>query len=317
MTTGPVGQKIVRFALPLFLGNIFQQLYNTADSLIVGNFVGSEALAAVSSSGNLIFMVTSFFIGIASGAGVLIGSSIGAGDRKRTETTVHTTVAFGIICSVIMTLIGILLAPPILILMQTPEDVLPLSITYFRIYFAGAFGFVMYNTFVGILQAAGDSRHPLYYLIFSSVVNIILDLIFVGPLKMGVAGAALATDISQIASALLCFVRLVRTDADYRIVPRKIRIEKRTLRLVLGQGLPAGLQNSVMGFSNVVIQSYINAYGTAAVAASEPISKLRASSSFPSRPSLWPSRLLSARTGAPGRKKESRTASASASSVPW
>ena len=255
MTTGPVGQKIVRFALPLFLGNIFQQLYNTADSLIVGNFVGSEALAAVSSSGNLIFMVTSFFIGIASGAGVLIGSSIGAGDRK-----------FGIICSVIMTLIGILLAPPILILMQTPEDVLPLSITYFRIYFAGAFGFVMYNTFVGILQAAGDSRHPLYYLIFSSVVNIILDLIFVGPLKMGVAGAALATDISQIASALLCFVRLVRTDADYRIVPRKIRIEKRTLRLVLGQGLPAGLQNSVMGFSNVVIQSYINAYGTAAVA---------------------------------------------------
>ena len=266
MTTGPVGQKIVRFALPLFLGNIFQQLYNTADSLIVGNFVGSEALAAVSSSGNLIFMVTSFFIGIASGAGVLIGSSLGAGDRKRTETTVHTTVAFGIICSIIMTLIGIFLAPPILILMQTPEDVLPLSITYFRVYFAGAFGFVMYNTFVGILQAAGDSRHPLYYLIFSSVVNIILDLLFVGPLQMGVAGAALATDISQIASALLCFVRLVRTDADYRIVPKKIRIEKRTLSLVLGQGLPAGLQNSVMGLSNVVIQSYINAYGTAAVA---------------------------------------------------
>ena len=317
MTTGPVGQKIVRFALPLFLGNIFQQLYNTADSLIVGNFVGSEALAAVSSSGNLIFMVTSFFIGIASGAGVLIGSSLGAGDRKRTETTVHTTVAFGIICSIIMTLIGIFLAPPILILMQTPEDVLPLSITYFRVYFAGAFGFVMYNTFVGILQAAGDSRHPLYYLIFSSVVNIILDLLFVGPLQMGVAGAALATDISQIASALLCFVRLVRTDADYRIVPKKIRIEKRTLSLVLGQGLPAGLQNSVMGLSNVVIQSYINAYGTAAVAGIGAYIKIEGFVFIPITSFALAITTFVSQNRGPGRRNGSKTASASASPVPW
>ena len=266
MTTGPVGEKIVRFALPLFLGNLFQQLYNTADSLIVGNFVGSEALAAVSSAGNLIFMVTSFFIGISSGAGVIIGSCIGARDKKRTETAVHTTIAFGLICSILMTAIGVLFAPPILILMQTPADVLPLSITYFRVYFAGSIGFVMYNVCVGILQAAGDSKHPLYYLIFSSVINIILDLFFVGPLQMGVAGAALATDISQVASAILSFLRLVRTDADYRVVPRKIRLETRTLKLILGQGLPAGLQNSFMGLSNVVIQSYINAYGTAAVA---------------------------------------------------
>lgn len=185
MTEGSISRKIILFAIPLFLGNLFQQLYNTADSLIVGNFLGSNALAAVSSSGNLIFLMVGFINGIAMGAGVVIARYYGAKNRDNLQKAIHTTVAFGIAAGVALTVIGMYLAPKILVLMGTPSDVLPQSVEYFRTYFAGSLGFIMYNIFVGILQSVGDSRHPLIYLIVSSCINVVLDLLFIGGLGYG------------------------------------------------------------------------------------------------------------------------------------
>ena len=201
LTEGVIWKKIVGFAIPLFLGNLFQQLYNTADSLIVGNFLGSDALAAVSSSGSLIFLLVGFFNGIAVGAGVVIARYFGARRQQELQDAIHTTVGFGIVSGILLTVIGLIMAPKILIWMKTPADVLVNSVLYFRIYFLGSLAFVLYNNFVGILQAVGDSRHPLYYLIVSSVLNIILDLVFVGVFHYGVGAAALATIISQFTSA--------------------------------------------------------------------------------------------------------------------
>ena len=191
MTEGSIWKKIVTFAFPLFLGNLFQQLYNTADSLIVGNFLGSDALAAVSSSGSLIFLMVGFFNGIAMGAGVVVARYYGARQTDRLQRAIHTDVAFGIVAGILLTIIGLILAPQMLVWMGTPADVLPNSLLYFRIYFMGSLAFVLYNVFVGILQSIGDSRHPLNYLILSSIVNIVLDLLFVGVLKLGVGSAAL------------------------------------------------------------------------------------------------------------------------------
>lgn len=174
MTEGSIARRIILFAIPLFLGNLFQQLYNTADSLIVGNFLGSNALAAVSSSGNLIFLLAGFINGIAMGAGVVIARYYGAKNKDSLQKSIHTTVAFGNVAGLVLTVVGILLAPKILVLMGTPSDVLPQSVMYFRIYFAGSLGSVMYNIFVGILQSVGDSRHPLIYLIISSCMNVVL-----------------------------------------------------------------------------------------------------------------------------------------------
>ena len=209
MSEGCIWKKITFFALPLFLGNLFQQLYNTADSLIVGNFLGSNALAAVSSSGNLIFLMVGFFNGIAMGAGVVIARYFGAKDVENMQKAIHTTVAFGLVASVVLTFVGVLLAPQMLIWMDTPSNVLPSSITYFRIYFAGSLGLVMYNIFVGILQAIGDSKHPLYYLIISSITNIVLDIVFISVFHFGVGAAAFATILSQFLSAFLCLVLLM------------------------------------------------------------------------------------------------------------
>lgn len=274
LTEGPIGRRILAFAFPLFLGNLFQQLYNTADSLIVGNFIGSDALAAVSSSGSLIFLLVGFFNGIAVGAGVVIARYFGARDRERVSLAVHTTVALGIVSGIVLTAAGILFTPLILKLMGTPADVLPASVTYFRIYFCGSLAFVLYNIFVGILQSVGDSRHPLYYLILSSVINVALDLLFVAVLRLGVGSAALATVISQFLSALLCFVRLIRTQEEYRIQISKIRFDAGMLRQVIGNGLPTGLQNSIIAFANVVVQSNINVFGKMAVAGCGSYSKI-------------------------------------------
>lgn len=178
MTEGSISRKIILFAIPLFLGNLFQQLYNTADSLIVGNFLGSNALAAVSSSGNLIFLMVGFINGIAMGAGVVVARYYGAKIKDCLQKAIHTTVAFGLVAGVVLTVMGMFLAPKILVLMGTPADVLPESIVYFRTYFAGSIGVVMYNIFVGILQSVGDSRHPLIYLIISSCINVVLDIFF-------------------------------------------------------------------------------------------------------------------------------------------
>ncbi len=266
MTTGSIWRNMVAFAVPVFLGQLFQQLYNTADSIIVGNFSGKDALAAVASSGNLIFMLTGFFMGVSLGAGVVISRYFGAKDYKTMEAAVHTTVAFGAVCGVFMSVLGIFLAPQMLVLMNTPEDVLPLSTTYFRLYFLGAFFSLMYNTCMGVLRAVGDSRSPLYYLIFSSVVNVIFDLIFVGPLQMGVAGAAIATVISQAVSAVLCFIKLLRSAGPERVVFRRIRFDRPMLRQIAGQGIPSGVQNSIISIANVVVQSNINAFGADAMA---------------------------------------------------
>ena len=266
MTSGSIGKRMMFFALPLLLGNLFQQLYNTVDSLIVGNFLGSSALAAVSSSGSLIFMLIGFLSGISAGAGVVISQYFGAEDVPNIQRAVHTTVAFGIAAGLLMTIVGILLSPQILAWMGTPESVMPESISYLQIYFSGSLGFVLYNVFVGILQAVGDSRHPLYYLMASSVINLVLDILFIGFFHTGVGGAALATVISQVFSAILCFVQLLRTKESYQLRLSSIRFDLLMLGRIIRIGLPSGVQNSIIAFANVVVQSYINAFGEMAMA---------------------------------------------------
>ena len=274
MTRGSIWKCMVSFAVPVFLGQLFQQLYNTADSVIVGQFVGRDALAAVASSGNLIFMMTGFFMGLSVGAGVVISRYFGAKDFERMEAAVHTNVAFGCACGVLLTVVGMLLTPKILVLMNTPAEVLPVSITYFRIYFLGSFSTLMYNTFMGILRAVGDSKSPLNYLIISSVINVVLDLVFVGLFSFGVAGAAVATVISQTVSALLCFVKLMKCDGPEKLVFRRIRFDMPLLREITNQGIPSGIQNSIISIANVVVQSNINAFGPDAMAGCGSYSKV-------------------------------------------
>ena len=266
LTEGPISQALISFALPLLLGNLFQQLYNTADSLIVGNFLGSEALAAVSSSGNLIFLMVGLVNGVSMGAGVVIARYFGAKDYDRMQKTIHTLLAFGLVAGALLTVVGVALSPVMLRLMDTPETVLPNSISYFRTYFTGSLAFVLYNICMGILQAVGDSRHPLQYLIISSLVNVVLDLLFVGVFHMGVWSAAAATAISQLVSMALCLLRLMRSERAYRVSLRKIRFDRRALLEILQNGLPAGLQNSIISIGNVVVQSNINQFGAAAMA---------------------------------------------------
>jgi len=274
MTEGSIWRHMIRFAIPVFLGNLFQQFYNTFDSIVVGRFAGRDALAAVASSGNLIFMMISFFVGLSMGAGVVISRWFGGGDEERLEAAIHTNVAFGCVCGVLLTAVGMLLTPQILVWMKTPENVLPLSILYFRIFFAGSLGSVLYNTFTGIMRAVGDSRTPLMYLIIASLTNIVLDLLFVGALSMGVAGAAVATIISQFFSAVLCAIRLMRMEGACRLVPRRVRFDMRQLRLIVNQGIPAGLQNSIIAIANVVVQSNINTFGDAVMAGHGAYSKV-------------------------------------------
>ena len=250
----------------MFIGNLFQQLYNVADSLVVGNFLGSDALAAVTSTGSLIFLLVGFFNGTAMGAGVIIARFFGAKDHENVKKAIHTDLAFGILCGAIMTLVGVIFAPQILTLMDTPEDVFVQSVLYIRIYFLGSIAVVLYNVCMGIMQAVGDSRHPLYYLIFSSVVNILLDLLFNGVFKLGVEYAALATIISQLLATLMCLWRLTGKSQTYRVELRKIGFDKGLLKQIVGIGLPSGLQNSIISIANVVIQANINAFGSAAMA---------------------------------------------------
>ena len=274
MTEGSISSKIILFAIPLLLGNLFQQLYNTADSLIVGNYLGSNALAAVSSSGNLIFLMVGFINGIAMGAGVVIARYYGAKDRANLEKSIHTTVAFGIAAGIALTVIGMLLAPKILVLMGTPAEVLPESITYSRTYFAGSIGVIMYNIFVGILQSVGDSRHPLIYLIISSCINVVLDIFFISGLGMGVGAAALATAISQFVSAFLCLIHLLRAKEEYRLQLNKIRFDSQMLWQIIQNGVPSGFQNSVIAIANVFVQTNINAFGKMAMAGCGSYSKI-------------------------------------------
>lgn len=266
MTEGTIWKQLLWFALPLLVGNLFQQLYNTVDSIVVGNFVGKEALAAVGSTDSVINTIIGFFSGMATGAGVVISQYYGARDGENVQRAVHTTIAMTFFMGIAFTFIGMMMVGPMLRLMGTPDDVMPEATTYLRIYFAGVIGLMFYNMGAGILRAVGDSRRPLYFLIFSAVTNIILDLVFVVLFRMGVAGVAYATIIAQFLSALLVLWTLTREKGSYKIVWKKVRIAKDMLGKIVKIGFPSALQMAITSFSNVFVQSYINEFGSACMA---------------------------------------------------
>ncbi len=281
MTEGKISEKIILFALPIFLGNLFQQFYNVVDSLVVGNVLGKEALAAVSSTGSLIFLIIGFINGIFVGASVIIARYFGAEDKENLSTAVHTTTAFGFIAGIIITIIGVGFTPWFLKLMKTPDDVFANAVTYLRIYFAGGIGIVMYNACMGIFQAIGDSKRPLYYLIIAAITNVVLDILFVAIYGFGIEGAAIATVISQLVSATLAFVKLTKIDDCYRIYIRQIKIDFDMLKSLMKMGVPTGVQNSVIALANVIVQSNINKFGSVAMAGSGSYSKLEGFSFLP------------------------------------
>lgn len=275
MTVGSVRRVIVSFALPIFLSQLFQQLYNTADSLIVGNLLGKQALAAVSSSASLIQLLTALMIGIALGAGVVISRYFGAEDSDTLSRAIHTTVCFGVVAGAVLTTVGVLLSPTLLRWMGTAPDVMDGSVAYFRNYFLGSMAVMLYNVFTGIMNALGDSRRPLYYLMFSSVLNIGLDLLFIGAFHLGVGSAAVATVISQSASVTLCLLHLRKPGTIYQLRLRKLRMHLGLMLEIVRMGLPTGVQNSVISIANVLVQSYINSFGSDAMAACGTYAKLQ------------------------------------------
>ena len=266
MTSGPILKQIILFSLPLMLGNIFQMLYNTVDSIVVGNFVGKEALAAVGSTTVIVNMLVFFFNGFSIGAGVLIGHHFGARDQKRLHDAVETTMAVTFVFCVLFTLIGMAGVKPMLRFMSTPDDVFEDATTYLTIYFAGFAGLLIYNMGSGILRAVGDTTRPLLFLVLTSVLNIILDLLFVVVFHMGIEGVAYATIIAQFVSAILTLILLTRTNDIYRLVWRELHIDFRILRGIFAVGLPAAIQSVITAFSNIFVQSYINYFGSAVMA---------------------------------------------------
>ena len=267
MTQGNPYSLMIGFALPIFLSQVFQQLYNTADALIVGRYLGTNALAAVTSSGTLIFLLISFFMGTSMGAGVVISRYFGAGDDTQVSRGIHTVLAFGIAGGIILTAVGVALTPTFLHWMQTDPEVMPEAVEYFRYYFLGGLALSLYNICRSIMNALGDSRRPLYYLIFSSLLNIVLDLLFLAVFHQGVWSAALATVISQAASVVLCMAHLLKKGNIFTVEWKKIRFEKDMLIEIIRYGLPSGIQNSVIAFANVIVQSQINSFGKLAMAA--------------------------------------------------
>ena len=266
MTSGSIIRQIVLFALPLMLGSIFQMMYNTVDSIVVGNFVGKEALAAVGSTTMIVNMLVFFFNGFSVGAGVVIAQHFGARDPERLHSAVETTVAVTFVMCALFTLIGVVGVRPMLRLMSTPDDVFEDAVTYLTIYFWGFSGLLIYNTGSGILRAVGDTTRPLMFLALTSIMNIILDLAFVIGLKAGIAGVAYATILSQLVSAVLVLRLLTHTDEIYKLTWRDLRIEWPVLRRIFAVGLPAGIQSVITAFSNVFVQSYINHFGSSCMA---------------------------------------------------
>ena len=266
MTQGTIWKHLLAFALPLMIGNLFQQLYNTVDSIVVGQFVSKQALAAVGSTTSIINMLVGFFSGVSVGAGVIISQRFGAKDPEGVHKAVHTTISLTLIIGLVGTVVGIVLAPIMLTLMKTPQDVFVEAKAYLQIYFGGISGLMLYNMGSGILRAVGDSRRPLYFLVFSSIVNIVLDLLFVLGFHMGVEGVAYATVIAQFSSAALIYFTLYRTHDVHRFQPKKLRIYPEMVRSIIRVGLPAGLQQALTAFSNVFVQGYINSFGTNCVA---------------------------------------------------
>ena len=274
MTRGPILQQLVLFALPLMLGNIFQMLYNTVDSIIVGNFVSKQALAAIGSTTVIVNMLVFFFAGFAIGAGVVIGQNFGARNMERLHDAIHTTMAATFALSLVLTMLGIAMVKPMLVLMRTPEDVFAGAALYLRIYIGGISGLLIYNMGSGILRAVGDSTRPLYFLILTSVLNIVLDLFFVLVLKTGIAGAAIATILSQFVSAALTLTLLTRTKDIYRLEWKELRINWPILKRIFAVGMPAALQSVITSFSNIFVQGYINFFGSDVMAGWASYNKL-------------------------------------------
>lgn len=266
MTEGSVVKNILFFSVPLILGNLLQQLYNTVDSIIVGNYVGSNALAAIGSSTSLVYLLIAFSQGVSVGAGVVISQRLGQKNKEGVQTSVHTALALAVILGIILTVGGILFSKEILLWMNTPEEVLTDAVTYLRLYSAGMVFNVVYNMAAGILNAAGNSRRSLGYLAIASVTNLILDLVFIVGMKMGIAGAAIATNIGQMISCVLAIWFLVRAQTDYKVYLNKIKIHKSTAGLIIKIGLPTGFQNMVISLSNILVQSSVNSFGANAMA---------------------------------------------------
>ena len=275
MTTGSVRRAMIAFATPIFLSQLFQQLYNAADSVIVGNLLGKQALAAVSSSASLIQLLTALMIGIALGAGVVISRYFGAEEYDTVSRAIHTTAAFGVAAGIVLTVAGVLLSPVLLRWMGTAPDVMDNSVAYFRNYFLGSMAVMLYNVFTGIMNALGDSRRPLYYLMLSSALNVALDLLFIGVFHLGVGSAAVATVISQAVSALLSFLHLRKPGTIFQLRLRKLRVHLDLMKEIVRMGLPTGVQNSVISIANVLVQSYINSFGSDAMAACGTYAKLQ------------------------------------------
>ncbi len=266
LTSGNIAKQVVLFSLPLMLGNVFQMLYNTVDSIVVGNYVGTQALAAVGSTTMIVNLFVFFFNGFSIGAGVVIGNAFGAGDKERLHKAIETVMTASFVLCVIFTVVSMAGVKPMLRFMSTPEDVFADATTYLRIYFAGIAGLLIYNIGSGILRSVGDSTRPLYFLILTSVMNIILDLLFVLTFRMGIAGVALATIISQFVSAFLIMVLLVKTRDIYRFTFSDMQIDTDILRRIFAVGLPAAIQSVITAFSNIFVQSYINYFGSGVMA---------------------------------------------------
>lgn len=266
MTEGSITKKLVGFALPLFMGQLLQQLYNVVDSVVVGNVLGKEALAAVSTTGNIIFLMVGFIMGLFMGGGVIIGKRYGAEDLNGVSVAAHTLISFAAIMGMVLTVFGFFFTPVLLGWMGTPADVMPNSVLYFKIFFLGSMGNVMYSACCGVFQAMGDSKRPLYYLIVSTITNTVLDIAFVRFTPMGIGGAALATIIAQFISAILAFTKLLRVDGPHRLYIKKLKPDSMTLKKELQIGFPTAIQNSVIAIGNVVVQSNINAFGSVAMA---------------------------------------------------
>lgn len=266
MTEGSIFKQILYFSIPLIIGNLFQQLYNTVDSIVVGNFIGDNALAAVNSSGAIVQLLISFFMGLSMGGGVTISNYFGARNREGVHKAVHTTFALSVLSGVLATIIGVVFTPAILKLVNVDPEVMADSVLYLRIYFMGILGLIVYNMCSGMLRAVGDSRHPLYFLIVSSVINVVLDILFVAVFNLGIAGVAYATLIAQFASAILSIRQLMRTDQMYKLELKKVRFHMDILKKIIKIGLPSALQNAIVSFSNVVVQANINSFGKEAMA---------------------------------------------------
>ena len=268
ITEGVIWQQILIFFLPILFGTFFQQLYNTADAMIVGHFLGKQALAAVGgTTGTLINLLVGFFVGLSSGATVVISQHYGANKEDKVQWAVHTSIAFSILGGIVLTVVGIGCSRWMLDLMNTPDDVVNHALIYMRVYFLGTIGNLIYNMGSGILRAVGDSKRPLYFLIICCIVNIILDLELVLGFKMGVLGVAVATLIAQGISAVLVSVALMYHTAGLKLIPREIRIHKSVLKNMLAIGLPTGIESSMYSISNVIVQAALNGFGVDTMAA--------------------------------------------------